>query len=62
MLTELARFAPDLSRALQRLGRQSVSLVMGEVGNFTRGFCERLSRELSEGAGRTIDVQPFNWS
>ena len=62
LVTELARFAPSLSRKLARLGKRTVDRLVGEAGNYTPGFAAALQAGLRAGAGRTIPVRLFNWS
>ena len=62
LLTELARFAPGLSKSLSRLGKRAVDFVAGETGNYTSEYAAAMQAGLSEGAGRTIPVRLFNWS
>jgi hypothetical protein len=62
VLTELARVAPQFSEQLRRLVKSSFDAVLGETGNFSHGFTQRMERSLSAGAGRTIPVRRFNWA
>ncbi|MAT72089.1 MAG: hypothetical protein CMJ58_21495 [Planctomycetaceae bacterium] len=62
LVTEIARFAPGLGRALRRAGKGVVDVVAGELGNFTSDYALRMQRGLAAGAGRDIPVQLFNWS
>jgi len=62
LLTELARFAPGLSKSLSQLGKRTVDCVAGESGNYTPEFVVALQSALSSGAKRTIPVRLFNWS
>jgi len=62
LLTELARFAPGVSKSLSRLGKQTVDWVAGETGNYTPAYVAAMQEGLSVGAGRTIPVRLFNWS
>lgn len=62
LLTELARFAPELSQSLGRLGKQTVNAITGESGNYTPEYVTAFETGLSTGAGRTIPVRLFNWS
>jgi hypothetical protein len=62
LLTELARFAPDLSESLRRFTKSATDLVLGETGNYTADFVARMGTALSAGAGRAIPVRRFNWS
>jgi hypothetical protein len=60
--TELARIAPGLSNQCRRVTKAGMDLLIGEAGNYTRRFAERMQTGLSAGAGRTIPVRLFNWS
>jgi hypothetical protein len=62
LMTELARFVPSLSRTLSQIGKQTVDLLAGEMGNYTPAYAAALEAGLSAGAGRTIAVRQFNWS
>ena len=62
LVTELARFAPAISSGLGYLGKQTVSLVMGESGNYTSRYRSDFQAGISAGAQREIPVQFFNWS
>ncbi len=62
LVTELSRFAPKLSQALGRLGKQTVDLVARETGNYTRQYAATLEQRLSAGASQTIPVRRFHWS
>ena len=62
LMTELARFAPELSKSLSHLGKQTVNSIAGESGNYTPEYVADFERGLSAGAGRTIPVRLFNWS
>ncbi|GAJ02451.1 unnamed protein product, partial [marine sediment metagenome] len=62
LLTELARFAPGVSKSLSRLGKQTVDWVAGETGNYTPAYVSTMQKGLSAGAERTIPVRLFNWS
>ena len=61
-LTELARFSPELSKSLRKLGKRTVDLVAGETGNYTPEYVATMQSGLSAGAGRVIPVRLFNWS
>lgn len=62
MFTELARFAPGLSRSLSNFGKQTFNLIAGESGNYTQRFARELQEHVSQGAGRHIPVELFHWS
>lgn len=62
LLTELARFAPNLSKSFSKLGKRAIDAIAGESGNFTPEYAKVFQEGLSAGAGRTIPVRLFNWS
>ena len=62
LLTELARFTPELSESLRRIGKRAVDLIAGETGNYTPRYAATMQTTLSDGAKRTIPVRLFNWS
>lgn len=62
LLTELSRYAPDLSQKLSRVGKRVIDRFTGEAGNYTRTFASALQEGLSAGAGRELPVKFFNWS
>lgn len=62
LLTELARFAPELSKSLGSLGKQAVNAIAGESGNYTPEYVATMQAGLSTGADHTIPVRFFNWS
>lgn len=62
LLTELARFAPGVSKSLSRFGKRTVDWVAGETGNYTPEYVVAMQENFSAGAGRTIPVRLFNWS
>ncbi|MEM8943748.1 MAG: hypothetical protein AAGD11_01085 [Planctomycetota bacterium] len=62
LLTELSRFAPQLSRKLSRIGKGVIDCFTGEAGNYTQAFATALREGLSAGAVREIPVKLFNWS
>ena len=62
LLTELARFAPELTKSLSRLGKQTVNAIAGESGNYTPEYVDTFQVGISAGAGREIPVRLFNWS
>lgn len=61
-LTELQRYSPGLAERLRRIWKGMFDRVVGETGNYTAGFAERIQRGLSTAAGREIPVRRFNWS
>ncbi len=62
LLTELARFAPQLSKSLSQIGKKTVDFFAGETGNFTPRYVATLQEKLSAGAQHSIPVRLFNWS
>ena len=61
LLTELDRIAPSLTTALRRFTKRAFDAIVGETGNFTRQFAERMERALAAGAGTVIPVRRFHW-
>lgn len=60
--TELSRVAPRVSEKLRRITKRIMDLLLGESGNYTRRYAQRMEMGLSAGAGRTIPVRLFHWS
>jgi len=65
LLTELARYAPNLAESLRKLGKRAINAILGETGNYTPQFAARMEMGLSGGVDRRapkLPVRLFNWS
>ena len=62
VLTELSRRAPATAERLRRWLKAAVDAIIGETGNYTAAFAERMEKGLAVGAGRPLPVRLFNWS
>lgn len=62
LLTELARFAPGLSRSLARYRKSAFDWAAGEKGNYTNEYAQRMQQCLSAGAGYELAVHNWVWS
>ncbi|HEX6962012.1 MAG TPA: hypothetical protein VF175_09110, partial [Lacipirellula sp.] len=62
VFTELERIAPSLAQACRRATKRAFNALLGETGNYTPQFAERMEQSLAAGPGRTIPVRLFNWS
>lgn len=62
VFTELEGWAPSVARPLRRWSKRAIDAVIGETGNYTPTFAERMETALSAGASRRVPVRLFNWS
>src|SRR5690349_4515830 len=62
LFTELEGWAPSVARPLRRWSKRAIDAVIGETGNYTPAFAERMEMALSAGASRRVPVRLFNWS
>lgn len=63
LLTELGRWFPAAEQALGRWGKQLFDALAGDLGNYTRGYAQRLAEGLSGGGSAAgPDVRLFHWS
>jgi hypothetical protein len=62
LFTELARFAPGFAGTLRRLSKKGFDALIGETGNYTREFAQRMEAALSAGGDRPLPVRNFYWA
>jgi hypothetical protein len=62
LYTELERFAPRLASSLRRATKGAFDWLIGETGNYTAEFAERMETALATGAERPIPVRRFHWA
>lgn len=62
LFTELERFAPRAAHALRRATKGAFDWLIGETGNYTHAYVERMETALAAGAERPIPVRRFHWS
>ncbi|QDT51592.1 hypothetical protein Pan258_56810 [Symmachiella dynata] len=59
---ELSRLLPAYGDVLRQLNKQWVDATVGEHGNFTAQFAQKLEESLNDGSERQISVRVFHWS
>ncbi|TWU13458.1 hypothetical protein CA54_22930 [Symmachiella macrocystis] len=59
---ELSRLLPAYGETLRQLNKQWVDATVGEHGNFTAQFAQKLEESLNIGSERPIPVRLFHWS
>lgn len=62
LFTELEAWAPSAVRPLRRWSKRAIDAAIGETGNYTPEFAERMAATLSAGAQRRLPVRLFHWS
>jgi hypothetical protein len=62
LFTELEAWAPSVARPLRRWSKRAIDAVIGETGNYTPAFAERMETALSASAPRRVPVRLFHWS
>lgn len=62
LYTELERFAPQLASSLRRATKGAFDWLIGETGNYTADFAERMETALTTGAERPMPVRLFHWA
>jgi len=62
LFTELEAWAPSVARPLRRWSKRAIDAVIGETGNYTPDFAERMEAALSAAAPRRVPVRLFHWS
>jgi hypothetical protein len=62
LYTEVERFAPRLASSLRRATKSAFDWLIGETGNYTPEFAERMETALTAGAERPIPVRLFHWA
>jgi hypothetical protein len=62
LYTELERVAPRLASSLRRATKGAFDWLIGETGNYTAEFAERMESSLAAGAGRPMPVRLFHWA
>jgi hypothetical protein len=62
LYTEVERFAPRLASSLRRATKSAFDWLIGETGNYTAEFAERMETALAAGAERPIPVRRFHWA
>jgi hypothetical protein len=62
LLTELSRFAPGLAGTLRRLSKAGFDALVGETGNYTRQFAQRMEAALGANADRPLPVCNIYWA
>ena len=62
LFTELEGWAPSVARPLRRWSKRAIDAVIGETGNYTPAFAERMQTALSASAPRPVPVRLFHWS
>ncbi len=62
LYTELERFAPRFTASLRRTTKGAFDWLIGETGNYTQAFAERMESALSAGAERPLPVRVFHWA
>jgi hypothetical protein len=62
LYTDLERIAPSLTSSLRQNTKRAFDAIVGETGNYTRAYAQRLEQSLTAGAGTAIPVRLFYWS
>lgn len=62
LFTELEAWTPSVAKPLRRWSKRAIDVVIGETGNYTPDFAERMETALSAEALRRVPVRLFNWS
>lgn len=62
LFTELEGWAPSVAKPLRRWSKRAIDAVIGETGNYTPDFAERMETALSADAPRPVPVRLFHWS